>query len=167
LIGEKNGLVFYSLQTLPGLRPQQIQDGLKGLRDADRLDSGTGISREFVMQTVVPAIRVASYEKARSFYAKLGFVEQWTHQFKPGFPVFASIARGSMQVFLTEHTGDCQFGALVHFYVPDVDACHAEFLQQGVPITDPPGHGLGPNIRHMIVTDPDGNRLSFITLKSG
>ncbi|WP_051525210.1 glyoxalase superfamily protein [Methylobacillus glycogenes] len=117
-----------------------------------------------IQQSVVPAIRVASYGLSKPYYEKLGFVELWTHQFESGLPVFAAIARGNMQIFLTEHTGDCAFGGLVHFYVPDVDAVHEEFLQQGLHITEPPGNDLGPSVRNMLMVDPDGNRLCFITV---
>ena len=63
----------------------------------------------------------------------------------------------------TEHAGDCQFGGLVHFYVSDVDLCYTQFRARGVPIREPPSNSLGPDIRDMLVVDPDGNRLSFIT----
>ncbi|ABE49150.1 glyoxalase superfamily protein [Methylobacillus flagellatus] len=117
-----------------------------------------------VTQHVIPAVRVASYALSRPYYEKLGFRELWTHQFEPGHPVFAAIARGDMQIFLTEHVGDCAFGALVHFYVDDVDAVHAEFVRQGLHVTEPPGNDLGPSVRNMLMVDPDGNRLSFITV---
>ena len=116
------------------------------------------------MQAVVPTLRVRSYADSRAFYDKLGFIEQWTHQFEPGFPVFAAVARGDMLIFLTEHTGDCAFGAKVHFYVPDVDACHAEFMALGIHIAEPPGNSLGTDIRDMLIVDPDGNKLVFLTL---
>lgn len=116
------------------------------------------------MQAVVPALRVRSYPASMAFYVKLGFDELWTHQFEPGFPIFAAIARGDMQIFLTEHSGDCAFGAKVHFYVPDVDACHAEFQARDTQIAEPPGNSLGPAIRDMLVVDPDGNKLVFLTL---
>lgn len=115
------------------------------------------------MQRVVPALRIGSYEVSRAFYEMLGFTEQWRHQFQPDFPIFASIARDDMQIFLTEHTGDCEFGGLVHFYVENVDDCYSEFCNNGVVISEPPSHSLGPDIRDMLVIDPDGNRLSFIT----
>lgn len=115
------------------------------------------------MQHVVPALRISSYAASKAFYSKLGFKEQWRHQFKAGLPVLASVARDGMEIFLTEHTGDCPFGGLVHFYVADVDECHAQFRQQGVPVEQPPGNSLGAGIRDMLVVDPDGNRLSFIT----
>ena len=116
------------------------------------------------MQRVVPALRISSYASSSAFYARLGFEEQWTHQFAPALPIFASIAREGLQIFLTEHSGDCQFGGLVHFYVDDVDACYAEFAGRGVSIRKPPSNSLGPDIRDMTVMDPDGNRLSFLTV---
>lgn len=119
------------------------------------------------MQQVVPALRIHSYEASRVFYGKLGFKEQWKHQFEPGLPVFASIARDGMEIFLTEHTGDCQFGGLVHFYVANVDECYAEFRQRDVHVKEPPGNSLGPDVRDMLVVDPDGNRLSFLTRSVG
>lgn len=118
------------------------------------------------MQQVIPALRIRSYELSRPFYEKLGFEEQWVHQFNSGLPIFASVARNGMEIFLTEHSGDCSFGGLVHFYVPNVDACYAEFHERGVPVSEPPSNSLGPDIRDMLVVDPDGNRLSFISRSS-
>jgi len=59
------------------------------------------------MQQVVPALRVRSYDVSSVFYGKLGFEELWKHQFEPGLPIFASIVRDGMEIFLTEHAGDC------------------------------------------------------------
>ena len=115
------------------------------------------------MQRVVPALRVLSYQVSSAFYGRLGFTERWTHRFDAGLPVFAAVARDGMEIFLTEHTGDCPPGALVHFYVPDVDSLYAEFQALGVPVEEAPGNSLGQDIRDMLVLDPDGNRLSFIT----
>ena len=115
------------------------------------------------MQRVVPALRVKSYADAKAFYERLGFKEQWTHQFEPTLPVFASVALDGMEVFLTEHAGDCRFGGLVHFYLPDVDALYREFVEREVAVAQRPGNSLGPDMRDMLVVDPDGNRLSFIT----
>lgn len=122
-----------------------------------------GLHEEVMRQHVVPALRIRSYQVSSAFYERLGFKEQWKHQFEPSFPVFASVAREGMEIFLTEHTGDCQFGGLVHFYVPDVDACYAEFQGRGVVVSEAPSNSLGPDTRDMLVIDPDGNRLSFIT----
>lgn len=115
------------------------------------------------MQRVVPALRVNSYAASMAFYGRLGFVEQWTHQFEPHFPIFASIEMDGMQIYLTEHTGDCAFGGLVHFDLPDVDAFYTRIVAAGVTVAEPPANNLGPDLRDMLVVDPDGNRLSFLT----
>lgn len=114
-------------------------------------------------QRVIPALRVASYARSKPFYESLGFGELWTHQFEPNFPTFAAMAFDGMQVFLTEHTGDCQFGGLVHFYVGDVDALYATWQARCIAIAEAPNNGLGDDLRTMWLHDPDGNRLMFLT----
>ena len=112
-------------------------------------------------QRVVPALRITDYERSKSFYAeRLGFAVEWEHRFEPHFPVFMSIARDGMRLFLSEHSGDCQVGGLVHFLIPDVDAWHREFQDKGVVMSQPPNDDLG--FRNMTVTDPDGNQLRFM-----
>ncbi|MCE3264791.1 MAG: Glyoxalase/bleomycin resistance protein/dioxygenase [Pseudoduganella sp.] len=120
-----------------------------------------GAKRE--MQRVVPALRVASYTASKPFYESLGFREVWSHQFEPGLPTFSSMAFDGMEVFLTEHAGDCQPGGLVHFYVADVDALYDDFLEYGVAVETAPNNDLGPDLRVMSVLDPDHNRLKFLT----
>lgn len=117
------------------------------------------------MQRVVPALRIKSYTDALPFYERLGFREKWTHRFDEGLPVFACIARDDMEIYLTEHTGDCSFGGLVHFYVDDVDELYREFRNNQVSIKQAPTNSLGPDIRDMLVIDPAGNRLSFLTVR--
>jgi catechol 2,3-dioxygenase-like lactoylglutathione lyase family enzyme len=117
------------------------------------------------MQRVIPALRINDYFVSRAFYEKLGFIEVWRHQFEDGLPVFASLRFDGMEIFLTEHAGDCQPGGLVHFYVPDVDALFEQYRQHQIPIAQTPSNSLGPDLRDMLVIDPDGNRLSFLTPK--
>jgi catechol 2,3-dioxygenase-like lactoylglutathione lyase family enzyme/ketosteroid isomerase-like protein len=156
LLAERSSCVFVKQAG----RWRCVLTHLSSLADGPPVDS----PKSKPSQRVVPALRVRSYEASTRFYAKLGFEERWRHQFASNLPVFASMTRDDMQLFLTEHAGDCQFGGLVHFYVEDVDACHAEFCAAGVAVSQPPGNSLGPDIRDMLVVDPDGNRLSFITL---
>lgn len=112
-------------------------------------------------QRVIPALRITQYQRSKEFYVeRLGFALEWEHRFEPGFPVFMSIARDGMQLYLTEHTGDCQVGGLVHFVIEDVNAWHKEFEARGVRATDPPNDDLG--FLNMTVTDPDGNQLRFM-----
>jgi hypothetical protein len=86
-----------------------------------------------------------------------GFSVEWEHRFGPNFPVFMSVARDGMQIYLSEHAGDCQVGGLVHFLIPDVDAWHREFMEKGAVVAEAPNDDLG--FRNMTVTDPDGNQL--------
>ena len=55
---------------------------------------------------------------SKQFYVDgLGFQVDWEHRFEPGFPVFAQVSRDGLAFFLTEHTGDCPVGGLIHLYV--------------------------------------------------
>lgn len=65
-----------------------------------------------------------------------------------------------MEIDLTEHSGDCQIGGLVHFVILDVNAWYREFKDQGVVMTEPPNNHLG--LLNMTVTGPDGNQLRFM-----
>ena len=112
-------------------------------------------------QRVVPAFRITDSRRSKEFYLeRLGFVVEWEHRFKPTFPVFMSIARDGMQLYLTEHAGDCQVGGLVHFVVEDVKAWHQQFEARGVRATEGPNDDLG--FLNMTITDPDGNQLRFM-----
>jgi catechol 2,3-dioxygenase-like lactoylglutathione lyase family enzyme len=112
-------------------------------------------------QRVVPALRSTNYARSKSFYVdQLGFQVEWEHRFAPGFPVFMSLARDGMQIYLSEHSGDCQVGGLVHFVIEDVNAWQREFTARGVRLTEEPNSDLG--FLNMTVTDPDGNQLRFM-----
>ena len=112
-------------------------------------------------QRVVPALRITDYARSKFFYVeKLGFAVEWEHRFEPHFPVFMAVVRDGMELFLSEHSGDCQVGGLVHLLIPDVDAWYREFVGKGVVVSEPPNDDLG--FRNMTVTDPDGNQLRFM-----
>jgi len=114
-------------------------------------------------QRVMPTLRITDYEASRTFYSDgLGFQIDWEHRFEPGLPVFMQVSRDGLAFFLTEHTGDCPVGGLIHLYVPDVDAWYREFRQKGVPVREPPNESL-QRLRSMTVVDPDGNKLHICT----
>ena len=106
-------------------------------------------------EEVIPVLRVADAARAIAWYERLGFTKQWEHQFEPGFPVFASIARGDVRMYLSEHTGDANPGTLVHLNVRDIDDVAREFGE----IVDE--EGLAG--REVDLVDPDGNRLRIAT----
>lgn len=114
-------------------------------------------------QRVMPTLRITDYARSRKFYVDgLGFQVDWEHRFEPGFPVFVQVSRDGLAFFLSEHSGDCQVGGLVHLYVPDVDAWFSEFRQKGIPVQEPPDEYL-QGLRSMTITDPDLNKLHICT----
>lgn len=116
-------------------------------------------------QRVVPALRITDYVRSKAFYSEgLGFTVDWEHRFEPHFPVFMQISREGLVIYLTQHTGDCQVGGLVHFFVPSVDDWYAELQRKGVAVKDPP-NDRPEGLRDMTVVDPDGNQLRFLTRK--
>jgi len=102
-------------------------------------------------EEVVPVLRVKDAHRAVDWYARLGFVKEWEHQFEPGFPYFVSIARGRVRLYLSEHLGDAVPNTLIHLYVNDIDAVAEEF---GIPVDE---EGLAG--RECDIEDIDGNRL--------
>lgn len=103
----------------------------------------------------MPVLRVADAERAVEWYARLGFVKEWEHQFEPGFPWFVSVARGRVRIYLSEHTGDARPDTLIHLYVNDIDEVSREFH---VAVDE---SGLAGRECHL--SDPDGNRLRIAT----
>ena len=109
-------------------------------------------------EEVIPVLRVENAGRATAWYEQLGFQKQWEHQFEPGFPLFVSIARGRVRIYLSEHTGDATPNTLIHLNVNDIDSI-ATALE--VPIDE---NGLAG--RECDVEDPDGNRLRIATPRS-
>ncbi|MCM3032224.1 glyoxalase superfamily protein [Ureibacillus composti] len=116
------------------------------------------------MQKVIPAFRITDYSRSKAFYVeRMGFQIDWEHRFEPHFPVFVQITKDEMAIYLTEHTGDCQVGGLIHFFVPDVDSWYSELKSKiGSFIVEPPNEDL-EGLRMMTVVDPDGNQLRICT----
>lgn len=119
------------------------------------------------MQRIFPALRITDYEKSRAFYVEgLGFHVDWEHRFEPHLPVFMQVTRDGLSLYLSQHAGDCQPGGLVHLYVDDVDAWHADMVSRGVTPHSPPADQSW-GVRDFRVSDPDGNQLSIGTRLAG
>jgi catechol 2,3-dioxygenase-like lactoylglutathione lyase family enzyme len=115
------------------------------------------------MQNVIPTFRITDYEKSKSFYVDgLGFQIDGEHRFAPHLPVFVTISRDGLSLYLSQHAGDCQVGGLVFLNVPDVDAFYAEITDRGVKAESPPENFEG-KMRDFRVVDPDGNKLDICT----
>ena len=86
----------------------------------------------------VPILRVSDARSAAAqWYNRLGFEEEWTHRFKPDFPAFLSVRRGSpgtgVRIFLSEHRGDAEPNGLLYLRVADIAPVATEF---GVEVHD-------------------------------
>jgi len=103
-------------------------------------------------------LHVEDAARAVAWYERLRFVKEWEHQFEPGFPLFVSVARGNVRLYLSEHKGDARPDTLIHLYVNDIDAVSEEF---GTPVDE---EGLAG--RECALVDPDGNRLRVATRRS-
>ena len=115
------------------------------------------------MQKVIPTFRITDYEKSKSFYIDgLGFSIDWEHRFEPDFPVYMQITRDGLSLSLSQHTGDCQVGGLVHIFVESVDDWYSDFQSRGVSVKQRPNEGI-PGLRIMTVVDPDGNQIRICT----
>lgn len=116
------------------------------------------------MQKVIPAFRITDYTRSKDFYVEgMGFQIDWEHRFEPHFPVFAQVTKDEMTIYLTEHTGDCKVGGLVHLFVPNVDNWYMELRSKIGPYIIQPPHEDIEGLRMMTVVDPDGNQLRLCT----
>ena len=114
-------------------------------------------------QRVFPQLRMTNWKRTRAFYEDgLGFTVDWEHRFEPGLPVFASLTRDGLSLFLTEHAGDCQPGGAAYLVVDDVDALFRELSGRGIKAAEPPGDAEW-GAREMTIVDPDGMKLRFST----
>lgn len=98
----------------------------------------------------VPILRVRDVERSVAWWTRLGFVEEFRHQFEGTEPRFVGIRREDAAVYLSEHAGDAAGPGLVYLWVDDVDPIAADF---GVPVQEMPW------ARDCELVDPDGNRV--------
>jgi hypothetical protein len=102
------------------------------------------------MDVAVPILRVAEVEWALPWWRRLGFEEEFRHQFEPGLPRFVGVIREGCRVYLSEHGGDAAGPGLFYLWVSDVDAVAEEF---DVRVAEQPW------ARDCEIVDPDGNRI--------
>jgi catechol 2,3-dioxygenase-like lactoylglutathione lyase family enzyme len=105
-------------------------------------------------EQAIPILRVQDAAATARWYEQLGFQLTNVHRFEPGLPAFATIERGEVTFFLSEHTGDARPDTLVYLRLPGVHELAALFE------VTPDDNPWGPDFE---VSDPDGNRLRIGT----
>ncbi|MBF9236915.1 VOC family protein [Hymenobacter sp. BT683] len=117
------------------------------------------------MATVKPILRIFDYSKALEFYRTwLGFRIDWEHR-PQGSPGYLQVSRDDVVLHLSEHHGDCSPGARVFIDdFADLTAFHQHLLAQHYHYNRPSLFSpfYDPTALEMTVTDPFGNRLTFV-----
>jgi catechol 2,3-dioxygenase-like lactoylglutathione lyase family enzyme len=103
-----------------------------------------------MVEQAIPVLRTADIAVSLAWYGRLGFEEEWRHQFDDGYPWFVSVTRGEVRLFLSEHEGDATPDTLVHLRLDGLDALAVELTTQVQ---------VQPWGRELAVRDPDGNRF--------
>lgn len=112
----------------------------------------------------VPILRIFDEAKAREFYVGfLGFAVEWEHRFEEGMPLYAQISRDEVVLHLSEHHGDASPGASVRIETDVLDDYHRQLLAANYKYARPGIERMPWGTREMRVTDPFGNRLTFVS----
>ena len=110
----------------------------------------------------IPILRMFALDKAREFYLDwLGFSVDFEHRFASDLPLFMSISRGGLTLFLSEHHGDGSPGAHIRVETTGLDALHAELLAKRYRYGRPGIEEMPWGLRELTVHDPFGNRIVF------
>jgi catechol 2,3-dioxygenase-like lactoylglutathione lyase family enzyme len=117
-----------------------------------------------MLKLAIPLIHVTNAAAAEEFYCnRLGFRREFAHREDPAKsdPAYLGISRDGIRMHISSFSGDGRSGGVVNFLVESVDALHAEFVKNGVPIAvEPVNQTWGT--REMYVKDADGNSIRFI-----
>ena len=116
------------------------------------------------MQAAVPLLRIFDEAKAREFYVGfLGFEVEFEHRFGDGFPIYISVVRGACVLHLTEHHGDATPGSHVRIGVTGIDGYCRTLAEADYRFAKPgTARATDWGTREVSVTDPFGNRLTFV-----
>ncbi|KAJ3472917.1 hypothetical protein NLG97_g10635 [Lecanicillium saksenae] len=127
--------------------------------------------------SVTPIFRIFDIPKAEAFYVDyLGFRQDWEHRFTlddkgTQGPLYRQVSRGSFVLHLSEHHGDGSPGANVRVKVQQAGgggggglAAYLEELSKKDYAYLRPAieEGPVPGSKELRVTDPFGNRITFV-----
>jgi uncharacterized glyoxalase superfamily protein PhnB len=116
-----------------------------------------------MFKLAIPLLHVTSAVEAEKFFCQLlGFTREFAHRAVDAQPdpSYIGLSRDGVALHLSSFPGDGVAGAVVNFFVTDVDALYAEFVARQVPIAVAPVNQTW-GTREMYVRDADGNSLRF------
>lgn len=114
------------------------------------------------LNRIVPVLRMFDVAKAREFYVEyLGFSVDFEHRFHENAPLFMSISRGDVMLFLSEHHGDGTPGTHVVVQMSGIDDLHRELQTKKYRYMNPGIQEQEWGARELRVYDPFGNQLAF------
>ncbi|NDH30825.1 MAG: hypothetical protein EBX72_10130 [Betaproteobacteria bacterium] len=129
-------------------RPEDKELLMRDLSDMGECVSG----KQSVPHQAIPILLVSDALASAQWYQRLGFKEDWRHQYEAGFPWFVSISTESgATLFLTEHREDCSPKGSAFLVTNDL---HSLELSLNIAAELMPWGD-----REMLLTDPDGNRI--------
>jgi uncharacterized glyoxalase superfamily protein PhnB len=112
--------------------------------------------------STTPILRIFDEAKAREFYVGfLGFTVDWEHRFEDGLPLYMQVSRDGCVIHLSEHHGDCCPGSAMRIQTDELGPFHAELSAKAYKNARPGIEKMPWGRRHMPITDPFGNRLTF------
>jgi catechol 2,3-dioxygenase-like lactoylglutathione lyase family enzyme len=129
-------------------RPEDKQLLMRDLSDMGECVSG----KQSVPHQAIPILSVSDAPRSAQWYQRLGFKEDWRHQYEAGFPWFVSISTESgATLFLTEHREDCQPRGSAFLVTRDIKVLESalDLRAELMPWGD----------LELSLCDPDGNRI--------
>ena len=112
---------------------------------------------------ITPVFRIFDEQRAKQFYVNfLEFSIEWEHRFEDGLPLYLEISRDDVTIHLTEHHGDCCPGATVRIKTENLAELHQELSDREYGFARPQVDDTPWGTKEMSITDPFGNRLTFV-----
>lgn len=111
-----------------------------------------------------PILRMFDEQMTREFYVDfLGFKIDWEHRFDAAAPLYMQVSHGDCVMHLSGHFGDTCPGGAVRIPVDDIDSYQQGLLAKKYKHARPGAAELMPwGTRDLTITDPSGNRLTFM-----
>lgn len=112
---------------------------------------------------VTPVLRIFDEKKAREFYIEfLGFEIRFEHRFEDGLPLYMGLEKSNITIHLSEHHGDVCPGSHIRIITDDVDSLGKELREKKYKYSRPSAHKTPWGSSEMTITDPFGNKLTFV-----